>query len=334
MILPPTFLENNMQYKISSKKHSRKIHYDIDWLPSNKCGAICFSIDDVHPAKSSDYYEAGGDLDKGALGRLNWLLERHQKLQVTIFTAADWREISPKPTRKILASIPYIRDLFYLAKIWPKGTMQLDRHPEFVQYLKQLPRTEIAFHGLHHCHKGRNIPTEFQHQGYSEFKKILQEIISIFNKADIDFVPGICPPSWDAPSPLLDAMIDVDLSFIASARDIITPISKNAITNMSGMKGVSLIYPQLVHNNKLVHITSNFQHTCSIDRAVKIIENGGLLAIKAHIIKDACGIISYDGLDETYQNYLDLLFTTLEDRYGTSLWWTSIGNITKKILDD
>ena len=49
----------------------------MNWLPSNKCGAVCFSVDDIHPAKSSDYYEAGGDLDKGALGHVRWLLERH-----------------------------------------------------------------------------------------------------------------------------------------------------------------------------------------------------------------------------------------------------------------
>ena len=306
----------------------------IDWLPSNKCGAICFSIDDIHPAKSSDYYEAGGDLNKGALGHLEWLLKCHPKLRVTLFTTADWREISPIPTRKIIASIPYIRDWFYLAKRWPKGTMQLDRHPEFVLYLKQLPRTEIALHGLHHCHKGLRIPIEFQDQSYQKFKEILEEIISIFNKADLDFVPGICPPGWNAPPSLLDAMVDAGLSFVASARDVLTPISKDTVTNMCGMRGVSLIYPQWIHNNKLVHISSNFQATSSFDRAISIIENGGLLAIKAHIIKNGLGHVSYDGLDEIYRNYLDLLFTILEDRYGDSLWWTSIGNLTARILEN
>jgi hypothetical protein len=85
---------------------------------------------------------------------------------------------------------------------------------------------------------------------------------------------------------------------------------------MSGMKGVSLIFPQFVRNNKLLHIPSNFSATSSIDRAISIIENGGLLAIKAHIIKSALGHVSLDGLDKTYRNYLDLLFTVLEDRYG------------------
>jgi hypothetical protein len=303
-----------------------------DWLPPNKCAAVCFSIDDIHPAKSSDSYEAGGDLDKGALGHVKWLLDRHPKLQVTLFITADWREISSKPTRKILSSIPLIRDNFYLAKRWPKGTMRLDRHPEFVSYLKEQSRTEVALHGLHHCHKGLRIPIEFQGQSNSEFNEILLEMISIFNKADLDFAPGICPPGWNAPSSLLDAMVKAGLSFLASARDIFTPISKDAVTDMSGMKGVSLIYPQLIYNRKILHIPSNFQATSPIDRAISIIESGGLLSIKAHIIKVAFGCISLDGLDELYRNYLDVIFTYLEDRYGDSLLWTSMGDLAASIF--
>src|SRR5436190_16149578 len=108
------------------------------WLPPGKHAAICFSIDDLHPAKSSDYYEAGGDLGAGALAHLEWLLERHPQLRVTLFVTADWMEISPAPTRRRLMAIPYVRDHMYLAGHWRAGTMRLDRHPEFVRYLKNL----------------------------------------------------------------------------------------------------------------------------------------------------------------------------------------------------
>lgn len=302
----------------------------VNWLPSNKRAAICLSIDDIHPAKSSDYYEAGGDLGEGALGHLEWLLERHSRLQVTLFTTADWMEISPVPTRKLLATLPYLRDRVYLAKRWKKGTMRLAQDSEFVQYLRQLPRTEIALHGLHHCHKGPRIPVEFQNESYQQCVDMLQEMVTIFNRAGLEFAPGMCPPGWDAPPPLLDAMFDTGISFIASARDIVTPIAKNTGANMSGMKGVSLIYPQWIHNHRLIHIPTNFQATSDIYRAIAIIENGGLLSIKAHIIKNCMGHISYDGLDELYRNYLDLLFTTLEDRYGDDLWWTSMGAINDR----
>jgi len=303
----------------------------IDWLPKGKKAAICFTIDDIHPAKSSDYYEAGGDLSKGNLGLVEWLLDRHPKLKTTLFVTADWREISGVPTRKLLASIPKLRDKYFLAKLWKKGTMQLDRHPEFIEFLNSMERTEIALHGLHHCHKGLKIPIEFQNQTEEEFKKIISEMIEIFDNSKLKYIKGICPPGWDAPDNLINQLIDNNIKFLASARDIFTEISNDAVTNMSGMKGVSLLYPTLIKNNQIVHIPTNFQATSKIERAKQIIENSGLLSIKAHIIKSAFGLFAIDGVDQVYMNYLDMVLTFLEDEYGDDLWWTSMGEITDYI---
>jgi hypothetical protein len=303
-----------------------------DWLPRGKHAAVCFSIDDVHPAKSSDYYEAGGDLDRGALGHVAWLLNRHPKLRITLFTTPDWREISPWPTRRMLQSIPYLRDRVYLAKVWPKGTMRVDRHLEFGRYLSQLPRTEIGLHGLHHIHVGTRIPIEFQDQDVAECKRILQDAIAIFESAGLGTVPGLTPPGFHAPAALLAAMPEVGLSFLASARDLFTPISADATANMTGMTGVSLIYPELIEKGRLVHIPTNFQATSPVDRAFEIVEHGGLVSIKAHIIKNCMGHIALDGMDLLYRNYLDVLFSTLEARYGDTLWWTSMGEIAETVL--
>ena len=101
---------------------------------------------------------------------------------------------------------------------------------------------------------------------------------------------------------------------------------------MSGLRGVSLIYPQLVQNDQLVHLTSNFQATSPIERSIEIIERGGLVAIKAHIVKNALGHIALDGIDELYCNYLDLLFSKLEEKYGDSLWWTTMGEIAEGMV--
>ncbi len=37
----------------------------LNWKPKDKKAAICFTIDDIHPSKSTDLYEAGGDKEKG-----------------------------------------------------------------------------------------------------------------------------------------------------------------------------------------------------------------------------------------------------------------------------
>ncbi len=299
----------------------------LHWKPTDKKAAICFTIDDIHPGKSSDLYEAGGDLDKGALGKVMWLLNRHPKLKVTLFTTADWRETHAFPTRKILAKIPNLRDKFYLSNRLKKGTMSLENHSVFVAFLNQMKQTEIAYHGLYHVHKGLKIPVEFQNQTQAEFETIIGEMVRIFNASKVNHVKGICPPGWNAPDALLSTLVKYDFDYVASSRDVITPISKNAKCNMSGLKEVPLIYPTLLKENKLVHLPSNFQVNSSIDRAIDIIENEGLISIKAHIIKQVGSYVALDGVDDLYMNYLDVLLSSLEQKYGDDLWWTSMGEI-------
>ena len=306
----------------------------LNWKPPEKKAAVCFTIDDIHPARSTDFYEAGGDLEKGSLGLVKWLLDRHPQLKVTLFTTADWREISPVPTRKVLSSIPGIRDKFFLARRWKKGTMNLERHPKFVHFLNDMERAEIGFHGLYHVHKGLKIPVEFQNQSEEEFGVILDEMVRIFNSSGLNHVKGICPPGWNAPEPLLDQLIEHNFDFVASARDIFSEVSQEAKTNMSGVKGAPLIYPTRIRNNKIIHIPTNFQANSKIERAKKIIDNSGLLSIKAHIVKSVFGYIAIDGVDELYMNYLDVLLTNLENEYGDDLWWTSMGEISNYIKNN
>lgn len=302
-----------------------------NWKPEDKKAAIVFSIDDIHPGKTTDLYEAGGDLDKGALGKVKWLLNRHPELKVTLFTTADWRETCPFPTKKILAKLPKCRDKFYLAPLLKKGTMDLRNHPEFVQYLNHHRQFEVALHGLYHVHRGLKIPVEFQNQNKEEFDKIVSEMIHIFDASGINFVNGICPPGWNAPLQLLDVLVEKEINFINSSRDIFTPVCAQATCNMSGLKATSLIYPTLLMGNKLVHFPANFQANSSIERALEIIENGGLLSIKAHIIAQIENYVAIDGVTDLYMNYLDVLITILKNKYGDSLWFTSMGEITKYI---
>ena len=303
-----------------------------NWKPKEKKAAICFTIDDIFPGKSTDLYEAGGDLEKGVFKHLLWLTERHPQLKITLFTTADWRETHPFPQRKLLAKIPRLRDYFYLAKVLKKGTMSLLNHPKFVSFLNGKKQFEIAFHGLHHVHKGLKIPVEFQNQTQDEFDAIISEMITIFEQSKTEYIKGICPPGWNAPEQLINVLEDKHFSFLASSRDIFTEISKDAKCNMSGLKGTSLIYPEYV-KSKLVHIPSNFQPNNSIDRAFSIIENQGLVSIKGHMIKRINNYVALDGIDAMYVNYLDVLFTTLKDKYGDTIWWTSMGEISNYIAN-
>ena len=298
-----------------------------DWLPAGKKAAICFSIDDIHPQTKNGYYEAGGDLNHGSLGKVQWLINRHPQLKVTLFVTADWRETSPVPTRIILANIPFLRNHFYLSKRLKQGSMRLDKHQKFVFFLNNNPNFEVALHGLHHCHKGLNIPVEFQNQTQEEFEYIITKMLTIFDKSKLHYIKGMCPPGWNAPNTLLNAMIIKDIRFVSSARDVNTTIEEGATTNMSGIKGEPLIFPSFINNGKLIHFPCNFQATSNIDRAIQILEHGGLLSIKAHIIEGT----SLDSIGWLYMNYLDILFSIINEKYGDSIWWTSMGEMEKEI---
>jgi hypothetical protein len=301
------------------------------WLPPGKASAICFTVDDVHPGRSTDAYEAGGDLGRGALGHIAWLLDRHPRLHVTLFTTADWRELSTVPTRRFLRRIPWLRHRLLLTAVLPAGTMRLDRHPAFVEYLRSLPRTEVGLHGLHHIHAGEKIFQEFQDQDEEECGRSLDEMLSIFAAARLPHVRGMQPPGWNATPALLTAMAKRGFSYVASARDVRTPVSSDATARMSGMQGVSLTRPELLAQDALVHFTTNFQATSSLDRAFAVLRCGGLLAVKAHIVKNALGHIMLDGMDALYANYLDLLFRELDREFGPSLWWTTMGQIAERV---
>jgi hypothetical protein len=299
-----------------------------DWLPPGKRAAVCFTIDDVHPGRARDGYDGGGDLGEGALGLVHRLLERHPQFKVTLFTTPDWRETTPKPTSP-LRFLPWLRDRVYLAPMHPPGTMRLSRHPDFVQYLKGLPRTEVALHGLHHVHPGPTVLVEFQHQSAETCEAVLRESMRLFDEAGLPYVRGMTPPGWNAPPGLIEAMARLGFDFLASARDIKTPVTPNAICNMSGIKGVSMVRPEWIAQGRLLHVPANFQATSPIERALELIECGGLVSIKAHIVKSAYGHVALDGVDALYMNYLDVVLSRLEDRYGDALWWTTMGEIAK-----
>jgi hypothetical protein len=300
-----------------------------DWLPSGKRAAVCFTIDDIHPGRARDGYDGGGDLGAGALGLVHRLLERHPSFKVTLFTTPDWRETTPKPTSP-LRFVPWVRDRVYLAPMHPPGTMRLSRHPDFVRYLKGLPRTEIALHGLHHVHPGPTVLVEFQQQSAETCTAILRESMRLFEEAGLPYVKGMTPPGWNAPPGLIEAMAHLGFDFLASARDIKTPVSAGATCNMSGLKGVSMVRPEWIAGGRLLHVPANFQATSPIERAVELIECGGLVSIKAHIVKSAHGHVALDGVDALYMNYLDVLLSRLEDRYGDTLWWTTMGELAKE----
>ncbi len=300
------------------------------WLPAGKTAAVCFSVDDIHPGTSQDGYEAGGDLEAGALGRLVKLQRRHPFLKVTLCTTPDWRLDSLVAGGGLARYIPWVNRHVWWTRLHRPGHFRLDRHAHFVNFLNGLERCEIVPHGLAHAHVGPQFATEFQGESEERCAAIVQQALAIFRAAKLRYVRGYVPPAWEAPPPLIAALNRLDFEFITSARDLQTPIDASAVARQNGLQGVSLLYPQFVGDRRLVHLSCNFQATSPFERAVKIVELGGVLHIKAHIFKSGGGHTMLDGLDDLYCNYLDLLFTFLRKRF-THLWWAHLSEVAQRV---
>ena len=281
----------------------------------------------MHPGTSSDPYEAGGDLGEGALRHVQSLIASHPSLRVTLFVTPDWREISPVPTRSLVAGIPWLRDRLYLSRVHPKGRMRLDRHPQFTSFVGGLERTELALHGLSHVHRGPRLPVEFQDQPAGQCAAMLREALAIFADAGLPTPTGMTPPAWNAPPPLIEAMEAVGLAYVASACDILAPVEIDAMNSGSGLRGVPAFRPSILPKRRLVHIPTNYRATSTWDRAARILECGGLLSVKAHVVKDALGVVALDGLDQQYEDHLHSLFERVQGDFGDSVWWGSMGDV-------
>jgi hypothetical protein len=301
------------------------------WLPPGKTAAVCFSVDDVHPATSQDPFEAGGDLQEGALGRVTELQRRHKDLKLTLCATPDWRLKSLVPGRLSWRRVPWLRDRVHWVDRHPPHHFRMDRYPRLVRFLNGLERCELVLHGLHHCAPGRQFAVEFQHQSVDECIDAIERGMAIFEAANLRFVLGYVPPSWNAPRNLIEALRRLNFRFLCSARDLTTAISPEALTAHNGLTGVSLLYPQRVAGTSLIHMTCNFQATSAIDRAMSILEQGGLLHIKAHIFKWGGGHTMLDGLDELYVNYLDAVLRAATDRFGGALWWPHLSEVAGRV---
>jgi hypothetical protein len=300
------------------------------WLPPGRTAAVCLSVDDVSPARSTDDYEAGGDLLEGVLGRLEWLLNRHPQLRVTLFVCPDWRERSPVPTRRRLARIPVLRDHLHLTPPRRGPDLRIDRHPDFARHLREHPRYEVALHGLRHLARGRRPPLEFERASRASARRRLRRAQAIFASASLPYSPGLAPPGWSLSESVAQAAADARLTWVSAARDLVTPIADEATTAMSGPHGLSLLYPHRIASDRLVHVPVNWQATSDDERALAVLDHGGVLSIKAHAVKCAFGHIALDGLDVDHCARLDRLFSRLTQTYGDSLWWTTLGALAER----
>ncbi len=205
-------------------------------------------------------------------------------------------------------------------------SIRLDVHEPFCAFVRDWPAAEVAMHGLHHVARGLRPVREFEHLDATACRAILDQASAIFARARLPPPRGMAPPGWHATPALLEAMGQAGMRYIASARDLDTPIAPDAVANGSGLRGVSLLHPERIAHG-LLHFPTNFQATSALERATAILECGGLLSLKAHLLAESGSYRALDGLTPAYCDHLDRILSAVEDRFGDTVWWTSMGEI-------
>jgi hypothetical protein len=289
--------------------------------------AVVLTVDGICPGPRDASLEAGGELERGALGDLLWLLDRHPQLRLTLFVSPDGRETSPVPNSP-LRPLSWLRDRVFQAPMLPKAGMDLRHYPDFVQFLNAMPRTEVGLHGLYHSHQAPRIAREFQNHDTATCSAMMQEAIATFEQSGLHFSRGLQPPGRSLPPALRQACAALGVEWVTSGRDLHSRLHPEAVAAAGcGLEGASLVYPQRTAEG-LLHFPVNFQASSPAERAFDLLDLGGVLSVKAQVGKRAPGHEQTEGVDRVAMNFLDQLFSRIEDHYGDDIAWTTMGAIS------
>ncbi|MBI4361711.1 MAG: DUF2334 domain-containing protein, partial [Euryarchaeota archaeon] len=145
------------------------------------------NIDDVHPEGSTGAGDCGGDMEEGVFRHLGTLWKRFPQVKVTLFVTPNWQNRrQPLPLRALRLN----------PRVWRGEPYRLDKHPRWCQWLRGLPNTEIALHGLtHHAPRGHHAQ-EFQKLSQAEAHQRLHRADEIHQAAGLPHSRGFRPPGW------------------------------------------------------------------------------------------------------------------------------------------
>ena len=268
-------------------------------------GAIFnLSFDDIHPESSTIGTDCGGDMEKGVFKYLIKIIKKYPEVKITLFVTANWIDRANIKNIKF-----YIKRFFGMkcTRAWENEPFRLDKFRDWCSWLNSFENFEIAFHGLYHHRDKEPHCAEFLDLDYYECLYKLKRSEEIFKNAGLKYVRGFRPPGWGVSNGLFKALKDLNYEFIACSADVKTKISKNAISNDAGIKGVSLIYPSYYRG--LINIPQNWDimHS-SIKRAIEIVKLNGVIGAKGHIANIYDGEIIGNGLtEESFNNIMTLL---------------------------
>jgi peptidoglycan/xylan/chitin deacetylase (PgdA/CDA1 family) len=319
--------------------------------PCGKRAAFSLGVDDIHPEGSADEegIDYGGDMDQGNFSYLNTLIERRPYLRVTLFVVADWVARPDYLGWKTLASLDPIVSL--MARISPRlarstravlrrpreyaqGNFRLDvdEHKKWRDWLASKIATgnfEVVPHGLrHHNPKHENSSMEFVGLSSEESVNRLLEMEQVLARAKIPYVRGFRPPGWGVSQELLKSLEKLGYIFLAGSADFRTEILPGSAAAGAGLKGVPIVFPSEHAPYSFLTFCANC-NTSLHQRAIEIVEAGGLALFQTHIAKTVFGL---EAVSQKFVDVLSRLLDLFEQRYLGQIWFASLGEIARFCL--
>jgi peptidoglycan/xylan/chitin deacetylase (PgdA/CDA1 family) len=209
---------------------------------------------------------------------------------------------------------------FFIRRFAP-SKYDVEESKAFSLYLADLVergQVEIGIHGCFHFHVIPPYSSEFKHLSEQEARKRIRIAVKKLAQAGIPFVKGFAPPGWGVSRSLLKVLAEEGFIYIAGSADFMSPVHAKAVSKEAGLKEVPLIFPSKVFSN-LINVPRNWTpHRNDLDRALKIIELGGLLGMHMHVENKYHG--TYLGNGITVQNIrrLEKLLDVIESIFGSS----------------
>jgi len=193
------------------------------------------NFDDVHPEKSSNIADCGGDLEDGVFGYILELIGQFPKIKVTFFVTPNWidKPEDPFPIKHIKKSLRV-----NYKNTWKDEPFRLDRHKEWCKWLNRHSKNiEVAVHGYVHHNPNHGIwhSQEFKGASYEESLQKIKNAEALFKKADLKFVKGFRPPGWGFSDGTLKALKEMKYTFIA-----VSPSRSRGckVSHLSGLKNI------------------------------------------------------------------------------------------------
>lgn len=306
---------------------------------------VVIGIDDLHPETSRGGEDCGGDLSGGKLDLLQDFSNKYKKIKINLFLTPNWR------FKEQFFGISTIQNFLYKYKFnkfynlvndairsWPENKFNI-LNPEFEEWrnkIRAMVRSGnfyIGIHGLYHMGPAPPYAAEFKYLDQKETVRRLNEALNTIKQSGISFEMGFAPPGWGIGKHLLNVLSELNFKYIAGIADFKTKIERKAKIKMFNDMKASLLYPQFVVR-ELVNIPRNWSLGFStIDRAIEILENDGILGIHGHMENEYEGCYLGNGITSKNLSKLEDLLINLEMKYGEELIYVSFGELADHFLN-